>query len=546
MIQHEGAIIPLNNGGQAQRPTKPSLMGAAGSVSFATLISRLLGVAREMVMANYFGAGLYTDAFNIAFRIPNLLRDLFAEGALSSAFVPTFVRCLTKDGREAAWLLANKVINALVILLAAITLLIFFGARVFVYLLAAGYAQIPEKFALTVAMTRIMSPFLLWIALAAVMMGMLNAWGSFFIPATASSAFNICCILAGIFLSPFMPLWGLTPVVSMAIGALIGGISQFAVQVPSAYRLGFRYRLVLDLEDPDLRRIAKLMLPAVVGLSATQINITVDNQLASLYGNGPVSWLNYAFRLMHLPIGIFGIAIATATLSAVSYHAAQNALDKLNQTVASSLRLAACLTFPATVGLILFRSEIVRLLYQRHSFLPSDTLQTSRVLLLYALGLFGYSAVKIVVPAFYALNDAKTPLRTSMLTIAVKILLNFLFIIPLGFLGLALATSIASWLNMALLLRKMQYRTGMRWHWRELVVYAKIALASLAMGGLSALTFKICSSFLHPEHTLGLAVNLGISICIGAGSMLPLLSLFKVAEAAEIAAMVKRRLPGRA
>jgi putative peptidoglycan lipid II flippase len=304
-----------------------SVARAAGTVTVATMISRVLGVGREMVMARYFGAGFFTDAFNIAYRVPNLFRDLFAEGALSSAFVPTFIRELNQGGPERAWALANRLVSTLLVVLGALALVFAFFAKGFVYILAAGYADTPGKMELTIQMTRILSPFLLFIALAAVAMGMLNAFGSFFIPAAAPAAFNACCILAGIFLSPFMPRFGMEPVVSMAVGAIVGGASQFLVQVPSARRLGWRFHFVLDVSDPGLRRIAALMLPAVVGLSATQINITVDSQLASHYGNGPVSWLNYAFRLMQLPIGLFGVAIATATTALVSHHAADNAAD---------------------------------------------------------------------------------------------------------------------------------------------------------------------------------------------------------------------------
>ncbi len=522
-----------------------SVMRAAGSVSFATMVSRVLGVLREMVMAHYFGAGLFTDAFNVAYRIPNLFRDLFAEGALSSAFVPTFIRTLTQGGRKEAWLLANKVINALVVVLGGLTLLIYLGAKYFVYLLAAGYAEIPQKLELTIQMTRIMSPFLLWVALAAVVMGMLNAFGSFFIPAMAPSAFNVCCILAGVFLSPLMPKWGLAPVVSMAIGAIVGGLSQFLVQVPAACRAGFRYRLIVDFSDPGLRHIRNLMLPAVVGLSATQINITVDNQLASLYGNGPVSWLNYAFRLMQLPIGIFGVAIATATLAAVSHHAARNAMDKLQSTVDSSLRLAACLTFPATVGLIIFREEIVRLLYQRGSFLSSDTVQTSKVLLFYALALFAYSAVKILVPTFYALNDTRTPVRASVITVGTKIAINLMLVLWLGFLGLALATAIASWLNFGLLMRGLRRRLEGEWRWRGILVYLRIALASAIMGVLAALAFRIACHFVPGQGALALAFNLSSAILAGMASIFPLLRLLRVEDLSGLSGLIRRRFGGR-
>lgn len=515
----------------------------AGSVSLAIMMSRALGLVREMVMARYFGAGIYTDAFNVAYRIPNLLRDLFAEGALSSAFMPTFIRYLNQSGAREAWLLANRVVNALLLILGAVTLLFFFGAPGFVYSLAAGYADAPEKFELTVLMTRIMSPFLLWTALASVAMGAINAFGSFFIPALASSAFNICCILAGIFLSPFMPSWGLDPVVSMAIGALVGGFAQFLVQVPQVFKHGFRYRPGIDFSDPGLRRIATLMLPAVLGLSATQINIAVDCQLASHYGNGPVSWLNYGFRLMQFPIGVFGIAIASVTAASVSHWAAQNNIGKVRSNLQSSLRLAACLTFPATVGLILFRKEIVSLLYQRGSFLASDSLHTSQVLSYYALALFSYSAVKILVPAFYALEDTRTPVRTSLASVAAKIALNFVLIVPLSFLGLALATTLASWLSFGILAAKMARRTGARLAWCDLEPYLKIAAAALIMGAVAEMAQHISQSLFGDSGTISLALNLCFAIFAGMASMLALLYLFRIEEVHDVFSFLRPKFP---
>jgi putative peptidoglycan lipid II flippase len=365
-------------------------------------------------------------------------------------------------------------------------------------------------------------------------MGLLNACGSFFIPAMASSAFNVCCILAGIFLSPIMPRLGLHPVVSMAIGALVGGASQFLVMIPSAHGFGFRYRFALDLKEPGLRHMAKLMLPAVVGLSATQINITVDLQIASAYGNGPVSWLNYAFRLVHLPVGVFGIAIATATMAAVSHLASQNAHDELHRTVETSLKLAACLTFPAMVGLIIFRHEIVQLLYQRGSFLSADTLKTEQAVLCYALGLYSYAAVKILVPTLYALNDTRTPARLSLLSVAVKIALNLIFIIPLGFLGLALATAFSSWLNCCFLARRLLKHRGVRWSIRKLQAYTRIALASLSMGVLARLVYHGSAWMLPGSSVLILAARLGLAITFGLIFLLPLFRLFRIEEGSEL------------
>ncbi|NLT65586.1 MAG: murein biosynthesis integral membrane protein MurJ [Acidobacteria bacterium] len=512
---------------------------AAGSVSIAIMISRLLGLVREIVLARYFGAGMRTDAFNIAYRIPNLLRDLFAEGALSSAFVPTFVRTLTREGKEEAWLLANRVISLLLTVLAVVTLGIFFGAKLFVYLLAASFASDPEKFELTVQMTRIMSPFLVCIALASAGMGILNAFGTFFVPALASSAFNVCCILAGIFLSPHMPRWGMDPIVAMAVGALAGGMAQFIVMIPSTRRHGFRFRFDLKSSDARLRHILNLMVPAVIGLSATQINITVDSQLASIFGDGPVSYLNYGFRLMQLPIGIFGIAIATVTMVSVSRFSGQ-----VRTTLGSSLRLAACLTFPATVGLILFRHEIVALLYEGGSFTAADTLKTSQVVLLYALGLFSYSAVKIAVPVFYALDDTRTPVTVSLLTVGIKIVLNLILIVPFGFFGLVAATTAASWCNLGLLARQLRKKTGAFPWAEEIRSYFMIVLASCLMGIVCLTVFRISWLITSGPDVLEQIFRLGTAIAAGIAVIFPILRILGVEEGREIPRRI-RALLGR-
>ena len=300
--------------------------------------------------------------------------------------------------------------------------------------------------------------------------------------------------------------------VAMAVGAIVGGASQFLVMVPSARGFGFRYRFDLNFSDPGLRHIARIMLPAIIGLSATQVNITVDTQIASMYGNGPVSWLGFGFRLMQFPIGLFGIAIATVNLTSISRYVAREETAKLHRTVASSLRLAASLTFPATVGSIIFRREIVGLIYEHGSFLPSDTLKTSQVVLFYGLGLFSYSAVKILVPTFYALNDARTPVRMSIITVIAKIVLNFALIIPLGFLGLAFSTTVASWLNFGLLLRRFRSQAAIHWNAKELNGYIRIALGSGLMGLVSLAVFHgswmVCpgSGVLAQAFRLALAI----------------------------------------
>ena len=442
-----------------QATRRARLAKTAGTVSFATLISRVLGLVREMVLAKYFPV-FSTDAFFAAFRIPNLLRDLFAEGVLSAAFIPTLTDYSENRGKKEAWLLANNVLNVLTIALSILTLVMLFGAKYLVYFLVSGYAEIPGKLELTIHLTQILSPFLLTIALAAAVMGILNTQNRFFIPALSPAWFNLLSILSGIFLAPFMPRFGQQPITAMAIGSLLGGAAQLFFQIPTLYGAGYRYQSVLDWKHPGLRRIMGLMLPAAFGLAATQINILIDNQLASYLGNGPVSWLNYAFRLMQLPIGLFGVAIATVSFATVSKKVAAGDTEGVRSNLAEAIKLAAFLNIPSMFGLIFLRYPIVQVLYERGRFVHEYTINTGDALLFYSLGLYAYSLVKIVTPIFYALGDTKTPVKFAALVIAIKIAVNLAAIRYLGFIGLALGTAIASILNTTFLLIALRSKIG--------------------------------------------------------------------------------------
>jgi putative peptidoglycan lipid II flippase len=517
------------------------LARTAGGVSLATLISRILGLIREMVIAKYFSV-FATDAFFAAFRIPNLLRDLFAEGALSAAFIPTFTDYAQNKGKEEAWRLANIVLNLLMVILSGFTLIILFGARILVYALASGFREIPGKIDLTVHLTQVMAPFLLVVALAAAVMGILNTQGRFFIPALAPAFFNVASILAGIFLAPQMRRFGIEPITAMAIGSLTGGALQLYVQLPSLYRCGYRYQPLLQWNHPGVKRVFGLMLPAMFGLAATQINIVVDNQLASYLGNGPVSWLNYAFRLMQLPIGIFGVAIATVTLANVSQKIATNDVDGVKSNLVEALKLAAFLNIPATLGLVFLRYPIVELLYQRGRFLPEYTIYTGDALFCYALGLYTYSVVKIVTPVFYALNDTKTPVRYAALVIAVKIAVNLALIRQLGFLGLALATSAASLFNAILLMRALEKRIGQFVERAFYIALAKILVASLIMGVAAWQIHLWISARAGVDTILLKAGALTISISAGLAILLLTSYLLKIEQASQLLAFVRRRL----
>lgn len=478
------------------RPRR-SVARSAGIISLAVMASRVLGLVREMVFAYFFGASksFANDAFVIAFRIPNLLRDLFAEGALSSAFVPVFSEYLVKRDEKEAFRLSNLVMTALVLILGALVILGVIFAPQIVTVFAHGFRDDPAKFDLTVRLTRIMMPFILLVALAAQAMGILNARGRFGIPALSSSFFNIGSIIGGIFFASLLadptfahPISAIVEkpvegIVGMSVGVVIGGFMQYAVQWPSLRRAGFRYRPALSFKDPGVRRIFKLMGPAVIGAAAVQVNVLINSNFASsIPGDGPVSWLNYAFRLMQFPIGVFGVAIATATLPSISRNAALEQVDQFRHTLARSVRLAFLLTIPSAVGLAVLGRPIIALIYERGDFRPVDTMHTADALAFYAIGLAGYSAIKILAPAFYALGDARTPMAISLGSILTNFLMNWALVGLLEERGLALSTSVVALLNFAFLYFIMQRRIdGIEGRDTAVAIF-KIVVASAVMG----------------------------------------------------------------
>jgi putative peptidoglycan lipid II flippase len=479
------------------------LARAAGVAGAATMASRILGVVREQVLAAYFGAGNAMDAYNVAFRIPNLVRDLFAEGAMSAAFVPTFTRRLASEGRESAWRLGNTVITALLLITAAMVLAGMIFAEPIVRAFAGDYADVPGKLELTVLLTRIMLPFLTLVALAAAFMGMLNSLHRFFLPSLSPAMFNVGTIICTLALVPVMPRVGLPAIAAVAIGTVVGGLGQLVVQWPALRREGFRYRPTVAVRDPGLRRVLVLMGPASIGLAATQVNVFVNTVLATSEGESAVSWLNYAFRLMYLPIGLFGVSIATAAAPAVSQHAAEENRGAITRTVADSLSLMMMLNVPATVGLIVLAVPIVQVIFERRAFTHTDTLATAAALQAYAVGLVGYSVVRIASPTFYALNDSRTPVKVSVMTVLVNAALNIALARAMGYRGLALGTSIAALLNGATLLLLLRRRLQGLEDRRVLVSLIKIAIASAVMGAAAGGADLVLSRWL-PGTGLGM------------------------------------------
>jgi putative peptidoglycan lipid II flippase len=360
------------------------------------MASRILGLVRDQVLAFYFGAGDAMDAFRVAFRIPNLVRDLFAEGAMSAAFVPTFTHQLTSGGKARAWALANTVATALILITGMLAAIAVVFAEPLVRLLADDYSAVPGKLELTIYLARIMAPFLTMVALAAVAMGMLNSLGHFFIPALSPAMFNIATIVVAVLFIPFAPSLGVQPIVLIAIATLIGGVGQVLLQLGPLRREGYSYRPSFAFSDPAVHRVLLLMGPGTIGMAATQINVLVNTQFASSQGTGAVSWLDYAFRLMYLPIGLFGVSIAAASTPALSRLAALSDMSTMRTTVGAAIGLMLVLNIPATLGLIVLAAPIVSLIFEHGRFTPADTAATARALQLYALGLVAYSVVRIV------------------------------------------------------------------------------------------------------------------------------------------------------
>ena len=490
------------------------LATSAGVIGSATLVSRLLGLFRDQVLAYLFGATNAMDAFNVAIRIPNLLRDLFAEGAMSAAFVPTFTRRLTQRGKVDAWQLGNQVLNALLVVTGALVLLGIVFADPLTRVLAGAYATIPGKLDLTVTLTRILLPFLTLVAAAAAMMGMLNSLNRFFVPALSPAMYNVGIIMSAGLLVPLMPRFGHDPIVAIAIGATTGALGQVALQIPMLHREGFRYHARLNPADPGLREILRLMGPATLAGAAVQINLLVNMVLATGQGTGAVSWLGYAFRVMYLPIGLFGVSIAAAALPTVSRHAARDDLSGMRETVSSALRIMLMLNVPAMVGLLVLASPIVELLFERGSFSASDTSATAAALIYYVPGLLGYSVVRIAVPCFYALQNSFTPMFISLASVVLNIALNLTLVQVLGYRGLALGTSIAALFNAFALLVLLHRRLDRLDVDRLLVAFFKITIAATIMGASAFGVHEWLTSVWAGDGTVTRLVRLLTSIAV--------------------------------
>jgi putative peptidoglycan lipid II flippase len=425
---------------------KKRFLKRTGRFSAATILSRILGLLREASLAAVFGAAGGMDAFVAAFRIPNLLRDLFAEGALSAAYVPVFTEKLKKEGRNRAFLLTSSIFSVVLVVLGLIVVLGILLAPHLIRYYVSGFDD-PARIELTARLTKIMFPFILLVAFAAVSMGTLNSLGRFGVPALAPAAFNVTMILAALFLSRYMT----PPIMALGIGALAGGAGQFIIQIPQLRGSGFRFRFHLDFSDESVRRIFRLMLPAAVGVAAWQINVVIATVIASYLEVGSISNLYYALRLMHFPLGVFGVALAAVSLPEISALVAGGDLAGAGAAQRYSSKMVIFLLFPSAAFLLGGAEAIVSAVYQRGNFTWSDTMDVASALRAYSLGLIFFGLVRVTAQLFYAFKDTMTPVKISFIAVMANIGLSLLFMRPLGFAGLALATSISAAVNFLLL-----------------------------------------------------------------------------------------------
>jgi putative peptidoglycan lipid II flippase len=502
----------------------------AALVSVATMTSRILGLVRDQVLTIKFGTGDQLDAFNVAFRLPGLVRDLFAEGAMSAAFVPTFTRELKRDGRNAAWELGNLVITGLLVATSLISVLAIIFAGPLTHWIAGDYAKVPGKLELTTQLTQVMFPFLTLIAVAVAFMGMLNSLRWFFIPALAPAAFNVASILSVFVIVPFMKPLGLDPMMGLAIGTLLGGLGQLLIQWPALRREGFRFQFRFAPRDPRFREVIGLMAPGTLGLAAVQVNQLVNMWLATHEGTGAVSYLNIAFRLMFLPIGLFGVSIATAALPMIARHAANDDEKGIRESVSSALRLMLMLNVPATFGLIALAQPIIQMLVGYGKVSPNDVHGMALALICYAPGLVGYSAVKIASPTFYAMRDSRTPVMVSVLSVTTNIVLNLTLVQFLSYRGLALGTSLAALVNAGALFWILRGRLHGLDGRRIALALTKILAASVIMAIVSWGIEHELSIWWAGHNALHRIVRVGLAVSGGLGTLVIMAKLLRLEE----------------
>lgn len=519
---------------------KKNIARAAGVLGFATILSRIMGMVRDMVVSRLFGAGFATDAFFAAFQIPNMLRRFFAEGALTSAFVPTFSETYTQRGEHEARELANTCFTLLTIVMAGITVAgICFSPQI-VRLMFPGFAVEPSKLELTVLLNRLMFPYIFFVSLVALCMGILNTLRHFFTPAISTVFLNLSMIICAALLHRFFAV----PIVSLAVGVLVGGLIQLIMQLPVLWKKGFRLRPRFVFNQPEVRRIALLMGPSVFGVGVYYLNLTVGNILASLLPQGSVSYLYYAQRLFEFPQGIFTVSIAQAVLPSMSRQAAEGDLEAMKESLRFGLRLILFITIPALVGLMVAATPIFSLLFMGGEFDYAKASQCGRALLYYSVGLSFVAMVRVLAPAFYALKDTRTPVLTAFVAFIANLLFSLALMGPMLHAGLALASSLSALVNMLLLFYFLRRKIGPFGGRSVLIACFKGSVAAIPAGYAAFLILGLIDWSTDGAKLLKCGVlggGVAAAVCVYAVGSLCL----KSAEASEAAALLRRKIQRR-
>ncbi|MDX1433221.1 MAG: murein biosynthesis integral membrane protein MurJ [Gammaproteobacteria bacterium] len=494
------------------------LLRSTATVGVNTVISRILGFVRDMVIARVFGASLNTDAFFVAFRLPNFLRRLFAEGAFSQAFVPVLSEYRSQQGEAAVRSLAAHVSGALGAALLLVTAAGVLAAPVLVAIFAPGFLADESKYSLTVQMVRITFPYLLFISLTAFAAGILNTYGRFGVPAFTPVMLNLALIGAALWLAPRMA----EPVTALAWGVLVAGIAQLAFQLPFLKRLGLLVWPRLARGHEGVTRIARLMLPAAFGASVAQVNLLVDTLIASFLITGSVSWLYYSDRMVEFPLGVFAIALATVILPNLSRYHADGAREVFSATLDWALRWALLVATPSAVGLVVLAAPILTTLFQYGEFSARDVALSSLSLMAYGSGLIGFVVIKVLAPGYFARQDTRTPVRVGIIAMVVNVFLNLALVVPLKHVGLALATSLAAYVNAGLLLRGLRREGVLQGHrgWPALLV--KVTVANVVMAAALVLARGAPEIWLTAD---ALARALRLAALVAGGGVVYLLCL---------------------
>jgi len=450
---------------------------AAGIVGAATMVSRVFGVIRDMVIAALFGASWMTDAFWVAFRIPNMLRRLLGEGSLTVSFVPVFTEYLQKKTKEEALELAQNAFTLLSILLAVVSVIGILLSPLIVGLIAPGFIAKPEQFALAVFLNRLMFPYIFFIALVALCMGILNSYRHFTTPALSPVMLNIAMIGAALALRNSFA----EPITALAVGVLIGGVLQLAMQWPALAKFGVKFKFRFNLGHPGIQQIGLLMLPAILGAGVGTINVFVGTILASLLPGGSVTYLFYADRIMEFPLGIFAIAIGTAALPSFSKHVAAGQMNELKSSISFSLRLMLFLTIPSMTALMALHLPIISVLFQRGAFDAQAAIYTGQALFCYALGLWAFAVLRVFVSSFYSLQDSKWPMKAAIITLMVNVLCSLALMYPFKHNGIALAGSISAAVNVLILAVVLRKKIGAYLDRVFYISIFKIILSSVIM-----------------------------------------------------------------